>query len=97
MFMNKLLSMQFSSLYHYTVANMLKTEYFFATNVVFVWFCHLGDVSQRRRSRSLQCSPLLSAPPPVNLDYDTQRRSSESDTHHDTVLSRCVHAWCDVV
>ncbi|XP_027015007.2 FERM domain-containing protein 4B isoform X1 [Tachysurus fulvidraco] len=52
-----------------------------------------SDVSQRRRSRSLQCSPLLSAPPPVNLDYDTQRRSSESDTHHDTVLSRLE---CDV-
>ncbi|KAK3518785.1 hypothetical protein QTP70_012733 [Hemibagrus guttatus] len=52
-----------------------------------------NDVSQRRRSRSLQCSPLLSAAPPVNLDYDTQRRSSESDTHHDAALSRLE---CDV-
>ncbi|XP_072553260.1 FERM domain-containing protein 4B isoform X2 [Salminus brasiliensis] len=46
------------------------------------------DGSQRPRSRSVQCSPqFLSAAQP-SLDYDPDRRSSESDSHHDRALSR---------
>ncbi|KAL7864483.1 hypothetical protein AOLI_G00159030 [Acnodon oligacanthus] len=45
------------------------------------------DGAQRPRSRSVQCSPLLTAAQP-SLDYDLDRRSSESDSHHDRALSR---------
>ncbi|XP_067302929.1 FERM domain-containing protein 4B isoform X6 [Pseudorasbora parva] len=47
------------------------------------------DDSQRPRSRSVQCSPCLS--PPLSssgLEYDPERRSSASDTHHDRALNR---------
>ncbi|XP_016363088.1 FERM domain-containing protein 4B-like [Sinocyclocheilus anshuiensis] len=50
------------------------------------------DDGQRPRSRSVQCSPCLS--PPLSssgLEYDTERRSSSSDTHHDRALNRLDH------
>uniref|UniRef100_A0A9J7Z531 FERM domain containing 4Bb n=1 Tax=Cyprinus carpio carpio TaxID=630221 RepID=A0A9J7Z531_CYPCA len=50
------------------------------------------DDGQRPRSRSVQCSPCLS--PPLSssgLEYNTERRSSSSDTHHDRPLNRLDH------
>ncbi|XP_076875018.1 FERM domain-containing protein 4B isoform X2 [Brachyhypopomus gauderio] len=41
------------------------------------------DSVQRRRSHSIQGPALLNTPPTAGLDYDADRRSSESDTHHD--------------
>ncbi|XP_062871181.1 FERM domain-containing protein 4B [Trichomycterus rosablanca] len=47
-----------------------------------------NEMKQRRRSRSLQSSPLLSVASPANLDYDPERRLSESDTHQPTAKCR---------
>ncbi|XP_026881382.2 FERM domain-containing protein 4B isoform X3 [Electrophorus electricus] len=41
------------------------------------------DSGQSRRSHSIQSPTFLNAPPTSGLDYDAERRSSESDTHHD--------------
>ncbi|XP_048035498.1 FERM domain-containing protein 4B isoform X2 [Megalobrama amblycephala] len=50
------------------------------------------DDSQRPRSRSVQCSPCLSPPRSSSgLEYDPERRSSASDTHHDRALNRLDH------
>ncbi|XP_066526361.1 FERM domain-containing protein 4B [Hoplias malabaricus] len=46
------------------------------------------DGAERPRSRSVQCSPLLSAAAPQSLHFDSERRSSESDTLHHKALSR---------
>lgn len=53
-------------------------------------FVFSEDDNQRPRSRSVQCSPCLSPPLSVSgLEYDTERRSSSSETHHDRALNRC--------
>lgn len=56
-------------------------------------FVSSEDDSQRPRSRSVQCSPCLSPPLSTSgLEYDPERRSSASDTHHDRPLHRCEYS-----